>query len=112
MKKKWIILFFIAAFIALNMVYSDMRQSHTFVLQGDAVNSVRTQQIQPVWGKVSVSGDCDTSVIFTDTENGEIYLVGYITPGLSEKIGLPKERWYTVEGAGDITLSMVNVRIP
>ena len=57
------------------------------------------------------SGDCDTAVIFTDIETGETYTVGYITSGVSEKIKLQKGKWYTVEGAGNITVSPVNIRI-
>lgn len=36
---------------------------------------------------------------------------GYLTSGMSEKIKLKKGKWYTVEGAGNITLSPVNVRV-
>ena len=53
----------------------------------------------------------DTDVIFTDIETGETYTVGYITSGVSEKIQLQKGKWYTVEGAGNITVSPVNIRI-
>lgn len=50
-------------------------------------------------------------MIFTDIETGETYTVGYITSGVSEKIKLQKGKWYTVEGAGNITVSPVNIRI-
>ena len=61
--------------------------------------------------RTNTTGDCDTDVIFTDIETGETYTVGYITSGVSEKIKLQKGKWYTVEGAGNITVSPVNIRI-
>ena len=60
---------------------------------------------------VKVSCDCDTNVVFTDVETGEIYTIGYITTGVSEKIKLKKGKWYTVEGEGKLVVSPVNVRI-
>lgn len=45
-----------------------------------------------------MSGDCDTNVVFTDVETGEIFMIGYITSGVSEKIKLQRNKWYTVEG--------------
>ena len=49
---------------------------------------------------VKVSGDSDTDVVFTDTETGEQYIIGYITHGVTEKINLEKDKWYKVEGRG------------
>ena len=60
---------------------------------------------------VKVSGDCDTDVVFTDTETGEEYLIGYITHGVSQTIQLLAGRWYTVEGAGNLRVGPVKVRI-
>ena len=61
---------------------------------------IKSEQIQPLFGTVKVSGDCDTDVVFTDMETGEKYVVGYITSGVSEKIKLEKGKWYTVAGGG------------
>lgn len=77
---------------------------------------IRSEQIQPLFGTVKVSGDCDTDVVFTDMETGEKYVVGYITSGVSEKIKLEKiklekGKWYTVAGGGNLVISPVNVRV-
>ena len=53
----------------------------------------------------------DTDVVFTDTESGEQYTIGYITQGVSETIQLERGKWYRVEGAGELTMRPVNVRI-
>ena len=37
--------------------------------------------------------------------------IGYITHGMSETIQLEKGKWYSVEGAGELTIRPVNVRI-
>ena len=60
---------------------------------------------------VKVSGDSDTDVVFTDTETGEQYIIGYITHGVTEKINLEKDKWYKVEGRGNLTLYPVNIRV-
>ena len=60
---------------------------------------------------VKVSGDSDTDVVFTDTETGEQYIIGYITHGVTEKINLEKDKWYKVEGGGNLTLYPVNIRV-
>lgn len=72
---------------------------------------IKSEQIQPLFGTVKVSGDCDTDVVFTDIETGERYVVGYITSGVSEKIKLEKGKWYTVAGGGNLVIGPVNVRI-
>ena len=73
--------------------------------------SLTEEQIQPVFGVVRVSGDCDTDVVFTDVETGKTYTIGYITSGVSEKIKLEKGKWYTVAGGGNLVISPVNVRV-
>ena len=72
---------------------------------------IKSEQIQPLFGTVTVSGDCDTDVVFTDVETGEKYVIGYITSGVSEKIKLEKGKWYTVAGGGNLVISPVNVRV-
>ena len=48
-----------------------------FTLSGGEI--VKSEQIQPVGGKVKVTGTADTDVVFTDIESGETYVIGYIT---------------------------------
>lgn len=51
-------------------IYINIQRSHTFTLSNDE-STIKTEQIQPLWGTVKVSGDCDTDVVFTDVETGE-----------------------------------------
>ena len=55
--------------------------------------------------------NADTDVIFTDIESRKQYTIGYITHGMSETIQLEKGKWYSVEGAGELTIRPDNVRI-
>lgn len=86
------------------LFYRNFENSNTITLSG-------SEEIQPITSTVKVSGDSDTSVVFTDVETNEQYVVGYITHGMSEKIKLKKGSWYKVEGKGKITLCPVKVRI-
>lgn len=83
------------------------RSTHTFTL-----TDLDAEEIQPVLGIIKVSGTQDTDVWFVDIENPENrFQIGYITPGMSETIKLERGKWYRVEAAGNITVTMVNVRI-
>lgn len=86
------------------LFYGNFNDSNTITISG-------TEQIQPILNIVKVSGDSDTSVIFTDVETNEQYVVGYITHGITDKIKLKKGSWYKVEARGKITLYPVKVRI-
>ena len=86
------------------LFYRYFENSNTITISG-------TEQIQPILNTVKVSGDSDTSVIFTDVETNEQYVAGYITHGITENIKLKKGSWYKVEGKGKITLYPVKVRI-
>lgn len=86
------------------LFYRYFENSNTITISG-------TEEIQPILNTVKVSGDSDTSVIFTDVETNEQYVVGYITHGVTEKIKLKKGSWYKVEARGKITLYPVIVRI-
>ena len=99
--KKIILLVLIVGSI---LFYKNFENSNTITISG-------TEQIQPILNTVKVSGDSDTSVIFTDVETNEQYMVGYITHGVTEKIKLKKGSWYKVEARGKITLYPVKVRI-
>ena len=98
------------AAVFLVMIYINIQRSHTFTLSDDE-GTIKTEQIQPLWGSVKVSGDRDTDVVFTDVETGKQYIIGYITHGVTEKIKLERNKWYKVEGGGNLTLCPVNVRI-
>lgn len=110
MKKKWFIPCLIAVCV-IAVVYVGVQKAHTFTLATENGTAIKSEQIQPLFGTVRVSGDSDTSVVFTDVETGETYAIGYITHGMSEKITLQKGKWYTVEGAGNLTIRPVNVRV-
>ena len=99
-----------AAFLIVILIYSSIQRKHTFTLSNDE-GTRKAEQIQPLWGTVKVRGDRDTDVVFTDVETGEQSIIGYITHGVTEKISLEKDKWYTVEGGGNLTLSPVNVRV-
>ncbi len=111
MKKKWLISFVIVIFVIAVLFYTGIKRTHTFTLTDNGTGGIRQEQIQPLFGTVKVSGDCDTDVVFTDVETGETFTVGYITTGSSEKIKLQRKKWYNVDGAGNIKVSSVNVRI-
>ena len=110
MKRKWLIPFIVAIFAIAVLSYHNMQKAHTFTL-ADSERPIKSTQVQPLFGTVKVSGDCDTDVVFTDIETGEEYVIGYITSGMSEKIELQKGKWYTVAGGGNLTIEPVNVRV-
>ena len=86
------------------LFYRNFENSNTVTLSG-------SEEIQPILNTVKVSGDSDTSVVFTDVDTNEQYVVGYITHGVTEKIKLKKGSWYKVEARGKITLYPVIVRV-
>ena len=67
-------------------------------------------QIQPLFEIAEVNSNCDTNVVFTDVETGKTYMIGYITPGMSDTIKLEKDKWYSVEANGRIHIRFVKVR--
>lgn len=110
MRMKRLILCAIAALMIGLLICSVIQKNHTVTLS-NGEGTMKAEQIQPLWGTVKVSGDSDTDVVFTDVETGEKYIIGYITHGVTEKITLEKDKWYTVEGSGNLTLYPVNVRV-
>ena len=97
------------AILIIGIAYNSYVNIHTFTLSGDEI--MKTEQIQPIRESVKVTGNTDTSVVFTDIESGETYIIGYITSGVGDTIKLKRGKWYRVEGAGELTLRPVNVRI-
>lgn len=95
--------------LIIGISYSSYIKMHTFTLSGNEV--VKSEQIQPVSGNVKVTGTADTEVVFTDIESGNTYVIGYITSGMGDTIKLECGKWYRVEGAGELTMRPVNVRI-
>ena len=109
MKTRRVVLCTAILLLILIVMGLGVQKAHTVTLANDE-SAEKAEQIQPLWATVTVSGDCDTDVVFTDIETGEQYIVGYITHGVSEKIRLEKGKWYTVKGAGNLTLCPVTVR--
>ena len=97
------------AVLIIGISYNSYIKMHTCTLSGD--DRVKSEQIQPVNGKVKVTGTADTDVVFTDIESGETYVIGYITSGAGDTIKLERGKWYRVEGIGELTVRPVNVRI-
>lgn len=94
MKKRILICLLILVGAAF-LFYLGIQKTHTFTLADREGSSLKGEQIQLVFGTVRVSSSCDTAVVFTDTETGETYEIGYLTPGIREKIRLRRGRWYT-----------------
>lgn len=110
MKMKRLVLCAIVAFLIVLLICSIIQKKHTITLSnGEGI--IKAEQIQPLWGTVKVSGDCDTDVVFTDVETGEKYKIGYITQGVTERIKLERGKWYKVVGRGNLTLNPVNIRV-
>lgn len=95
--------------IIIGISYTNYVKMHTFTLLDNGM--LKREQIQAIKGSVKVTGTVDTDVVFTDVENGETFVLGYITPGAGDKIKLEQGKWYKVEGAGELTVRPVNVRI-
>lgn len=112
MKNRWKRVVGIAiplAIIIVGISYNSYIRVHTFTLSGN--ETVKSEQIQPVNGRVKVNGTVDTEVRFTDGETGKTYEIDYITSGVSETLQLERGKWYEVEGAGELIVRPVNIRI-
>mgnify|MGYP005897932389 CR=1 FL=1 len=110
MKNKRVGLCVIVFFLVAIFSYYNIQKNHTYTLSSNE-GKIKSEQIQPLWGTVKVSGDCDTEVVFTDVETGEKYRIGYITQGVTERIKLERGKWYKVAGGGNLTLNPVNIRV-
>ena len=88
MKTKRVGLCVIAVFLIVVLIYSGIQKKHTVTLLNNDEDRIKTEQIQPLWEIVKVSGDRDTDVVFTDVETGKQYTIGYITHGITEKSNL------------------------
>lgn len=98
----------IVAIVLCALAWSSFQQMHSCTLSG---GTLKSEQIQPILGTVTVSGTADTDVIFTDVDSGEKYVIGYITQGVREKIRLETGHWYSVQGGGELTLRPVRLRV-
>lgn len=94
--------------LIIGIGYGGYVKAHTFTLSGGVMKS---EQIQPINRSVKVTGTADTDVVFTDIESGKTYVIGYITSGAGGAIKLERGKWYSVKGAGELTVKPVNVRI-
>ena len=108
-KRRLILCTIVISFVAI-VFYTNIQMKHTFILADDG-GIIKSEQIQPLFGTIKVSGNCDTDVVFTDIETGEKHTIGYITSGVSEKIKLEKGKWYAVSGEGNLVVGPVNVRV-
>ena len=69
MKNRWKRVFGIAIPLVIiigGISYNSYIRIHTFKLSGN--ETVKSEQIQPAFGKVKVNSTVDTKVIFTDVE--------------------------------------------
>ena len=110
MKKKVLV---IAAVIILLICSYWFIDAHTYTFKNvsAADSSLKTEQIQAVFGRVIVWGTHDTDVVFTDAEDPDkTFRIGYITPGMRETVRLEAGHWYDVQGGGEITVCPVRLR--
>lgn len=110
MKKRNIcvgLLILVVTFLCATKYY--ISHSHTYTLSSSS--AIKDEEIQPLFGSISVTSNIDTSVLFTDIDTGETYTIGYVTHGLRENIDLRANHWYSVEGQGKITITAINVRV-
>lgn len=109
-KLKYIIILFLV-FIFGYMFYSTQVRKHTFILNSQEGTNIKSTEISPVFSNIKVSSEEDTDLIFTDVKTGKTFTIGYLTPGMVEKIQLEKAHWYKVEARGNIKVYPVNIRI-
>ena len=63
MKTKRVALCVIAVFLIVVLIYSGIQKKHTVTLLNNDEDRIKTEQIQPLWEIVKVSGDRDTDVV-------------------------------------------------
>ena len=100
---------FVIAALAVGGFFFGYVRAHSYTLSGE--ETVKSEQIQPIFETVKVTGTQDTEVVFTDVATGEQFKIGYITPGMGGSIKLERGKWYRVEGAGKLTVWPVKLRI-
>lgn len=111
MKRKNMVIYFVAVFLFLLLAWTGFKKLHTYSLSDGRDAWTKSEQIQPITGSVTVSGTADTDVIFTEVLSGKRYKIDYITPGMMEKIRLERGKWYQVAGGGALTVEPVNLRV-
>ena len=84
MKRKWLIPCLIVVIVIAILFYTGIQRTHTFTLAERNGVAFKSEQIQPLFETIRVSGDCDTDVIFTDIETGETYTVAVLWNELPE----------------------------
>lgn len=110
MKKTKYILTLVLILIFGYIFYTSQSLEHTFILSSQSGTNKSDLEISPIFSTIKVSSEEDTDVVFTDVKTKKTFTIGYITPGIVEKIKLEKGHWYKVESKGNITVSPVNVR--
>ena len=84
---------FLTMLLLSGVIGYDFSRSHTAVLRDNpwANSYLKAEEIQPVFGTITISGTQDTEVWITEAEgSGRRFKIGYITPGMTEKITLDK----------------------
>ena len=104
-----VIIALIIAVVAIGAFCFGYVRAHSYTLSGEG--TLKSEQIQPIFETVKVTGTEDTEVVFTDVATGKEYKIGYITSGMGGSIKLERGKWYRVEGAGKLTIWPVKLRI-
>ena len=104
-----IIIAFVIAALAVGGFFFGYVRAHSYTLSG--TEALKSEQIQPIFATVKVTGTEDTEVVFTDVETGKEYKIGYITHGMSGSVKLERGKWYKVEGSGKLTIWPVRLRV-
>ncbi|MBR6307410.1 MAG: hypothetical protein IKR39_02280 [Lachnospiraceae bacterium] len=104
-----VVIALIVAAVAVAAFFFGYVRAHSYTLSG--TEALKSEQIQPIFATVKVTGTEDTDVVFTDVETGKEYKIGYITPGMGGSIKLERGKWYRVEGGGKLTVWPVRLRV-
>lgn len=91
--------------------YKIQAEKYTIYLNPSGPKGEISSEISPKQSPIRVEADSDTNVIFTDVETGQIYEIGYLTSGITEKINLEKDHWYKVEAQAGIRIYGAVARI-
>ena len=96
---------------ALALGWAIFQSACTHTLTDKENTRVKAEELQPLWGSLTVKSSAETSVTFTDTETGDTFVLEYVTPGMPEKLRLARGRWYTVESGASVTVRPAVIRV-
>ena len=72
LKRKNMIICFVTVLLFLLLAWFWFKKSHTYSLSDGRDAWIKSEQIQPITGSVTVSGTADTDVIFTELKKNWI----------------------------------------